>query len=221
MSATIAYSSVPLAGLGQIQFRNAFAASAASLNSTIKSVAQTRLLSVDTQAQCDLFFGEITATSGNLPPEFGYMIPRPAKKQLVVLDPGESTIFDFSAARAWDMPITEYGIEEILNMSSSARKDLFIAVTLPLLAMGVAIFAAVGGSYAYTLSASNRLDDSLKALTTLVAEQSKTQAVANQQISTIDKNSEESSATLKKVVDQLTQMNTTLQVIKSQKEEKL
>jgi hypothetical protein len=116
---------------------------------------------------------------------------------------------------------SESEIDERYEMSNSARRDLFIAVTLPLLAMGVAIFVAVGGSYGYTLSASNRLDDSLKALTTLVAEQSKTQAVVNLQISTIEKNSDESSATLKKVVDQLNQLNTTLQVIKSQKEEKL
>lgn len=105
-------------------------------------------------------------------------------------------------------------------MSSSVRKDLFIAVTLPLLGMGLAIFAAVGGSYAYTLSASTRLDDSLKALTALVAEQSKSQAVANQQISTISKTSDDSSVKLDKVVNQLSQMNATLLVMKSQNDEK-
>lgn len=141
-----------------------------------------------------------------------------------VLDARSSQTEIFSASFCEDEPrpslTYESGLDEILEMSSSVRKDLFTAVTLPLLGLGVLIFAAIGGSFAYTLSVSTRLDDSLKALTALVAEQSKSQAVAGQQIATISKTSDESSAKLDTVVNQLSQMNATLLVMKSQNDEK-
>jgi len=184
-----------------------------------------RLPSVDGQTHGELIYGEMKTIGGEELSDFGYMIARQAANQFLFLDhvaeevhvsPSYSPAIDALSSLTFAI-----GLDGTFEMSSSARRDLFIAVTLPLLGMGVAIFAAVAGSYAYTLTASSKLDDSLKAVTALVAEQSKTQAVANQQISTISKSSDDSSAKLDKVVEQLNQMNATLLVMKSQKEEKL
>lgn len=225
MSATIAYSSAPLTGFRGVQFRDAFVSTTATLNPSIASSVATRLPSVDFQAHGELIYGEIRAISGDELLDFGRMIPRQLASLVKTFDRAfaatDALAVYSSEIDAIPSLIFENGLDETFEMSSSVRKDLFIAVTLPLLGMGAAIFAAVGGSYIYTLSATTRLDDSLKAVTALVSEQSKGQAVANAQISTISKNSEDSSAKLDKVVDQLNQMNATLLVMKSQKEEKM
>ncbi|MNJ81359.1 hypothetical protein D3C77_801370 [compost metagenome] len=52
---------------------------------------------------------------------------------------------------------------------SAFRKDLFVTITLPLLGMGAAVLAVVGGSFAYTWSSYTRLDDAIGPLETTTA----------------------------------------------------
>lgn len=224
MSATIAYPSAPFVSPGLLQFRGAFTSSAASINARVTSSSSISLPFADSKAFGELFYGDIKAIGGDEFPDFGYMISPRVEELHGFFDArtSEPRFVSVHSSETGHLSSLAHvnGLDGIFEMSSSVRKDLFIAVTLPLLGMGLAIFAAVGGSYAYTLSASTRLDDSLKALTALVAEQSKSQAVANQQISTISKTSDDSSVKLDKVVNQLSQMNATLLVMKSQNDEK-
>ncbi|MEK2607820.1 hypothetical protein WLF18_01680 [Pseudomonas shirazensis] len=59
--------------------------------------------------------------------------------------------------------------EGALSLMSAFRKDLFVTITLPLLGMGLAVLALLGGSFSYTWSSYTRLDDAIGPLETTTA----------------------------------------------------
>lgn len=56
-----------------------------------------------------------------------------------------------------------------LNLMSAFRKDLFVSVTLPLLALGVPIVLSIGGAFLWTWMSYSRLDDAIGPLESATA----------------------------------------------------
>lgn len=104
-----------------------------------------------------------------------------------------------------------------ITIMTAFRKDLFVSITLPILGLGVIMFGAIAGSFAYTYSSFNRLDDHSKALQLSVSDVNKAQAVTAEQTSAMVKAQEATNSKLDKVVDQLGAVSTSLEVLKSQR----
>jgi len=112
-------------------------------------------------------------------------------------------------------PSTKLPRKEAVTIMAVFRKDLFISVTLPILAMGAALLAAIGGAYAYTWSAFTRLDDAALSIRESASKMAEVQAASAQQLSALADGQKDSNAKLDRVTEQLNQMNGTLLVLKT------
>ncbi len=114
-----------------------------------------------------------------------------------------------------------------ITIMSAFRKDLFVSVTLPILALGALAFGAIGGSFLYTNSSFTRLDDHTIQLRKDMSEVVKIQAVNAQQISALEKAQQETNSKLDgtnskldKISDQLSGLATSMEVFKASQKQR-
>lgn len=125
-----------------------------------------------------------------------------------------------------DAVYSESSTQGKLSIMSAFRKDLFVSVTLPLLALGVIAFGAIGASFSYTNSSFLRLDDHGRQNQASIADLVRAQAVTTEQISSLVKGQQDantkldtSNSKLDKISDQLGSLNTALEVLKAGKKQ--
>lgn len=105
--------------------------------------------------------------------------------------------------------------KDLINIMSAFRKDLFVSVTLPLLALGIVAFSAIGGSFVYTNSSFNRLDDHSRQSLAAISEVTKAQAVSAEQLSGLIKAQQDTNSKLDNIGTQLGAIATGFEVLKS------
>lgn len=109
---------------------------------------------------------------------------------------------------------TQAYIHGRITLMSAFRKDLFISVTLPILALGALAFAAIGGSFAYTNSSFNRLDDHSRSALTSMGQLEKMQGITNEQIASMIKAQEATNQKLEKIAETLGSLDKSVEVLK-------
>lgn len=103
----------------------------------------------------------------------------------------------------------------LVTIMSAFRKDLFVSVTLPLLGLGALVFTVIGGSFLYTNSSYNRLDDFSRQSQTAIADHARAQAVTAEQLSNLTKSLQETNSKLDKIGDQIGTLSTSLEVFRA------
>lgn len=102
-------------------------------------------------------------------------------------------------------------LREAVTIMSLFRKDLFVSVTLPIVAIAV-------GAYVFTWQSFTRVDDAINVVKDSVGEIAKLQAISTEQLTQLTKGQEKSVEKLDRLAEQLNQVNATLLVVKSHTE---
>ncbi|MBH3440501.1 hypothetical protein [Pseudomonas luteola] len=108
---------------------------------------------------------------------------------------------------------TEYAKVTIM---SSFRKDLFVSVTLPLLALGITLFGVSAGAYVYAYNVSNDASDDIKDLR---LEAQKDRDLLSQRLEIMRKETEDGRRSSEQkfdvVISQLNKLTTSMAVLES------